>query len=121
MWLACLAINIYLRLSQNWHSAITIPISVSGCYILFTPLHDAAHASISGKYKWLNEIVGNIAGIPFFFAPFKLFQMIHLKHHAYTNQPDKDPDCGADNQHDFVYFLFNTDIILYVDVYKDSC
>ena len=112
-WLVWL-LAIYMRLSQQWHSVITIPISVSGCYILFTPLHDAAHASISGKYKWLNEIVGNIAGIPFFFAPFKLFQMIHLKHHAYTNQPDKDPDYWSGQPSRFRLLLCCTQILYYM-------
>ena len=105
---------IYLRLWLSLNCIITIPISVLGCYVLFTPLHDAAHASISGKYKWLNETIGNIAGIPFFFAPFKLFQMIHLKHHAYTNIPGKDPDYWSGQPSRFRLLLCSTQILYYM-------
>ena len=60
-------------------------------YIAFTPQHDAVHGSISSKYKWLNDAIGRISGIPLF-SPFYAFQRLHLSHHQHTNDPEKDPD-----------------------------
>jgi fatty acid desaturase len=49
------------------------------------------HGSISSKYKWLNDAIGRISGIPLF-SPFYAFQRLHLSHHQHTNDPEKDPD-----------------------------
>lgn len=103
----------YFRIYNETSYLLTIPLSVLGCYVLFTPLHDAAHASISGRYKWLNELVGNLAGLPFFFAPFKLFQMIHLKHHANTNVPGKDPDLWSGQSTNFRILYCSTQVFYY--------
>ena len=86
-WLGALVLGLYYN--YNWYC--TLPLSTIGCYICFTPLHDATHGSIC-KNKHINEIAGTISGIPFFFAPFKTFKLIHLRHHAYTNDPENDPD-----------------------------
>ncbi len=63
-------------------------------YVLFTPMHEAGHYNISGnnhRLRWLNEGIGWISGIPLF-APFSIFRIVHFRHHAHTNDPDKDPD-----------------------------
>jgi fatty acid desaturase len=60
-------------------------------YISFTPQHDAVHGSISSKYKWLNDGIGRMSGVPLF-SPFYAFQRLHLSHHRHTNDPDNDPD-----------------------------
>ena len=82
---------IYLRIVKNYNPLYTLPLSILGIYTLFTPLHDSTHGSISTNTKY-NEIVGYISGFPFFFAPYKSFQFVHLRHHAYTNIKGKDPD-----------------------------
>jgi fatty acid desaturase len=63
-------------------------------YLLFTSMHEAAHSNISGtssSAKWLDEVVGWASSWTLF-APFYLFKIIHFKHHAHTNDPEKDPD-----------------------------
>lgn len=82
---------IYLRLHYNFHYAITTPLSIMGVYTLFTPLHEAVHTNISNN-RTLNNNIGNLVTIPFFFANFNTFKFIHLQHHRYTNIKDKDPD-----------------------------
>ena len=66
---------------------------------LFTPMHDAAHRSISPKhYRWLNESIGHVCAV-FFRAPFSLFRYVHLQHHKHTNDPEKDPDFYSGEGH----------------------
>lgn len=64
-------------------------------FMSFTPLHDATHYAIS-KYRWLNELVGNLAGLPFC-SPLLFFRYVHLMHHRHTNDHDGnlDPDNWA--------------------------
>jgi beta-carotene hydroxylase len=65
-------------------------------FILFTPMHDAAHRSVSRQFRWLNELVGHVCSL-FFAAPFSLFRHLHLQHHKYTNDPKLDPDYWSGN------------------------
>lgn len=63
-------------------------------YVVFTPMHDAAHGSVAKhKYGILNNIVGNVAAT-LFGLPFAAFKHLHLMHHKYTNE-DRDPDLWA--------------------------
>jgi fatty acid desaturase len=59
-------------------------------YLLFTPLHDAAHKSVS-RNLMLNEAVGRVCGWAYL-GLFIGFRSLHLAHHAHTNEVDKDPD-----------------------------
>lgn len=63
-------------------------------YLVFTPLHDAAHGSIAGRSKKLRPLetaIGWLAG-SLLWAPFPAFQPLHLRHHSHTNDPTEDPD-----------------------------
>jgi fatty acid desaturase len=63
-------------------------------YLLFTSMHEAGHLNISGNSKslrWIDEVIGWLSGIPLF-APFYIFKVVHFRHHAFTNDPKKDPD-----------------------------
>lgn len=65
------------------------------CYASFTVVHDAGHGSLfrqdSGAKK-LEGLIGWIASIPLLLAPFRFFQKMHDRHHAFTNDPERDPD-----------------------------
>jgi fatty acid desaturase len=65
-------------------------LATAGAYISFTPMHDAAHRSIS-RTRWINEVAGRLAIVPLF-GPFPAVRYIHLEHHKHTNEPDADPD-----------------------------
>lgn len=63
-------------------------------YAAFTPLHEACHGNIHGRYRrwrWLGPVVGWSMGL-FLLGPFSAFQVLHLRHHAKTNDPEADPD-----------------------------
>ena len=77
----------------TWHHPTlwTVPITAISTYASFTAMHEAAHRAVSAKYRWLNELVGQVTAIIVFQSPFKAFRYIHLEHHKYTNDPAKDP------------------------------
>lgn len=71
-----------------------IPIMALLTYMSYTPLHEAAHGNINGRYEqlnWLNKLCG-YAVAPLISVPYASHRLEHFTHHRYTNQPDKDPD-----------------------------
>ena len=70
----------------------TILFNTIAAYISFTPAHDASHNAVSTN-RQLNDWVGRIATVlqspvPFF----RVFRYIHMQHHKFTNDQDRDPD-----------------------------
>jgi ferredoxin-NADP reductase/fatty acid desaturase len=65
------------------------------CFASFTIQHDASHGNIfkmGSPFKFIEDIIGWVASIPLLISPYRLFQKIHDRHHAFTNDPDRDPD-----------------------------
>jgi beta-carotene hydroxylase len=62
-------------------------------YLAFTVMHEASHGNVHGgrEQRWIGEVAGWIASVTLF-APYPAFRVLHLRHHSYTNDPDKDPD-----------------------------
>lgn len=63
-------------------------------YMSYTPLHEAAHGNIHGKYdrlQWLNDLCGYLVA-PLIMVPYSTHKVEHFTHHRFTNQPEKDPD-----------------------------
>jgi fatty acid desaturase len=70
------------------------------CFSYF-PVHEAQHGNIgrpNSRWRWLNELVGYASAFAIS-LPYRLHRIMHLKHHAYTNSSEKDPDIyiRADN------------------------
>ncbi|MBV1920283.1 MAG: fatty acid desaturase, partial [Pseudomonadales bacterium] len=64
-------------------------------YLAFTVAHEAGHGNISHEVTWLKPVerlMGWGMTVPFLIIPFGLFAKIHDYHHAFTNDPDRDPD-----------------------------
>lgn len=71
-----------------------IPLDAILIYFIFTPLHEATHGNIAGRgrrYAWLETLIGHVSGFVLL-APFPGFRVLHLHHHANTNDPVEDPD-----------------------------
>ena len=90
LWLALwpLTINGYIPL---WAGCLIATIVLCGCYL---PTHEAQHGNIGrpgSSLRWLNELVGHLSVFPFM-VPYRLHRAIHLKHHANTNNDERDPD-----------------------------
>ena len=67
--------------------------SVCACFA-YLPSHEAQHGNYSRgnpKLRWLDGFVGHITLITLMY-PYHLLRVTHMKHHAYTNDPEKDPD-----------------------------
>ena len=61
-------------------------------YASLTPAHEAAHGNIGGRARpWLDVVVGQIS-LLCLLGPFLPFRTVHLRHHAHTNDPERDPD-----------------------------
>lgn len=56
----------------------------------FTPMHDAAHGSVS-RSPWVNRLVGETSALVLG-APYAAFRHAHLTHHRFTNEVGRDPD-----------------------------
>jgi beta-carotene hydroxylase len=62
--------------------------------MLFMGVHEALHRGISGddkRYLWLNDLVGWVCGMVTL-IPYRGYDVMHMVHHRYTNDPDRDPD-----------------------------
>jgi beta-carotene hydroxylase len=63
-------------------------------YYIFTPLHEAVHGNIAGRnprLAWLESVIGHASGFVLL-APYPGYRVLHLHHHANTNDPVEDPD-----------------------------
>jgi beta-carotene hydroxylase len=63
-------------------------------YAAYMPLHEATHNNVQGNHptwRWLNDCVGWAGSLPLMFT-FRGHQMSHMRHHAFTNDPKRDPD-----------------------------
>ena len=90
-------------LSGVWTSLIGAGIA----YGMFTIAHEASHGNISGgikSYKRLEEILGWLSSF-FLLFPFSAFVVIHLRHHAHTNDPVNDPDHYVNGSNPFSIFF----------------
>jgi ferredoxin-NADP reductase/fatty acid desaturase len=64
-------------------------------YLGFTVVHEAGHGNIAHDVSWMKPVeraMGWVMTQFFLVIPFGLFAKIHDYHHAFTNDPDRDPD-----------------------------
>ncbi|ARN73088.1 fatty acid desaturase [Oceanicoccus sagamiensis] len=86
------AATYYLALTDAIPMWLGTLISGVLCFYCFTVAHDATHGAVS-KNKAINNGLGHIA--MFFFGGFASLDVarwIHMQHHRFTNDHDKDPD-----------------------------
>jgi len=64
-------------------------------YMAFTVAHDATHSAVSTNRK-LNDWLGRLSTMLLEPAPaFGVFRFVHMQHHKFTNDPERDPDSYA--------------------------
>ena len=74
-WLACLA--------NAWIA-----------YLMYMPLHEATHGNLSGTrsdLRFANDVAGHLSS-PILWFSFSAHRLSHMRHHAYANDPERDPD-----------------------------
>ena len=69
---------------------VHIIISASAIHLAFTIWHEAAHGTISNR-RWINDAAGILGMFPYM-TPYFMQRFVHLDHHKYLNEPDKDPN-----------------------------
>ncbi|WP_222844493.1 fatty acid desaturase [Saccharomonospora sp. CUA-673] len=90
--LALFAFSTWAVLGGVLAAPLTILLSATAIFVLFTVLHDAAHYSIS-THRWVNVAFGRVAMLfVSSLISFKSFAFIHIEHHRNTNDHDNDPD-----------------------------
>ena len=65
-------------------------IAIACLYCFYTVTHDAVHYTAHANpsiNNWMGRVAAALQGLTF-----PLFRIIHLQHHAYTNDPARDPD-----------------------------
>jgi fatty acid desaturase len=86
--------SLYLYIYQEAPWMLCTFASTIATYWSFTVLHDSVHIAIAPRIRWVNELCGYLAGLPFF-APLPFFRYIHLNHHRYAGDEELDPDAYA--------------------------
>lgn len=90
LWLALWPL-VALDYVPLWLGGLIATIILCACYL---PSHEAEHGNIGrpgSSTRWLNEIIGHCSMWPLL-IPYGAHRAVHLKHHAYTNDHEKDPD-----------------------------
>lgn len=81
----------FVAISETWIETLAAQIVLGiGLTFLFAPAHETVHRT-AFKSKWLNDVVGNIAGAILILPPI-YFRHYHLAHHRFTQIPGKDPE-----------------------------
>ncbi|MCK5771161.1 fatty acid desaturase [Algiphilus sp.] len=82
----------YLHLTGGMPYAVALAINALAIYAIFTPLHDAAHGSLSSNRR-VNDLIGTVAALPLFpgFTA-QIYRYLHLEHHRHTGVAHRDPD-----------------------------
>ena len=63
-------------------------------YAMYSPQHEANHGNISGdrsEFRWVDDWVGRMLSVPLLLH-WSGWRHVHLRHHAHTNDPRRDPD-----------------------------
>ena len=91
---------LYLGLNGSIHLWQGILLNSIFASTFYMPMHEAAHKNIWGrvsKGRIFEEAIGVLSSIPTGIN-FSSHRAGHMRHHAYTNDPDRDPDHFTDGR-----------------------
>tara|TARA_B100000214_G_scaffold285334_1_gene214855 strand:+ start:233 stop:1138 length:906 start_codon:yes stop_codon:yes gene_type:complete len=95
VWLSLWPLVMY-EIIPLWSGFIVA--SLCAC-LSYLPSHEAQHGNYSRgnpERRWIDTFVGNFTLITLIY-PYEILRVTHMKHHAYTNHNDKDPDFITSN------------------------
>jgi len=90
LYLALLGVGTYGYVAGGWPAWVTVALHAVAIYFGFTVLHESVHR-LAHRQRAVNDAVGWVAGLPLTVTQ-PTFRVVHLTHHAKTNQPADDPD-----------------------------
>lgn len=105
--LAGLAVSSAAALAGLW--PMWAAMFVNGYLLLmqFMAVHDGIHDGICGddkRFKWLNDLLAWIGGV-LTLIPYRGYDVMHLAHHRYTNDFERDPDTWCAGRNPFFLVL----------------
>lgn len=74
----------------GWPAWVTVVLHAVAIYAGFTVLHESVHR-LAHRNRLVNDVLGWVTGLPLTVTQ-PTFLIVHLAHHAKTNQPGDDPD-----------------------------
>ena len=75
--------------ADGWMGALLAVLFCAFCFRSFGMMHECVHSAAASSRDW-NDALGNFYGI-FCFLPFRSWQDVHLNHHIWTGNVEKDP------------------------------
>jgi fatty acid desaturase len=82
-WLVALTSNSVWFVLALWVYGVVL-------VFLFAPLHESIHRT-AFRSRWLNTLVASVCGFLLVLPP-RYFRSFHLRHHRYTQDPERDPE-----------------------------
>ena len=61
----------------------------------YMPMHEASHGNIWGdtaQARWGEDLIGIACSVPLVLTSYASARTTHMRHHAHTSDPDRDPD-----------------------------
>lgn len=103
-----IALSWYLCLSGKMPLWAGLILNSLAMYFLFSPIHDSQHRAVS-RMDWVNQMVAFLGMM--FIGPLssaRFLRMMHMQHHRWGNDPEKDPDHAnaANGKHAFFHWFF---------------
>ena len=89
-WIALVAATVAGPIPLWLGAALSFVIATT----FYMPLHEATHGNVWGdvsRGRWFEDVVGMVSSFWVGFS-YKGHRISHMKHHAFTNDPDRDPD-----------------------------
>lgn len=113
VWLAAATIALY-ALGWSMHLAlgvtawVTVPLLSVTTYVAFTVFHESCHR-VAHPNRLVNDALGWMPSVMLGFT-YPVFRIAHLKHHAHTNDHERDPDhyVAGEPKAFFLWWLIGT-------------
>ena len=83
-------VGTYGYVTDRWPAWVTVALHTVAIYLGFTVLHESVHR-LAHRNRLVNDVLGWVTGLPLTVTQ-PTFRVVHLAHHAKTNEPDNDPD-----------------------------
>ncbi len=86
--LAAIAL-IYYWTEISWLYLLFLPAAIYIGHLTAVCIHNAVHNNF--KPVWINPVIGELCALQQISAGFPVFRLVHNQHHAYSDDPIKDP------------------------------
>lgn len=110
-WIAAIA----LALNDAFPLWVGLVLNTFLASTFYMPMHEAVHKNIWGRQfcgRRFEDIIGMVCAIPLGFS-FVSHHSSHMKHHAYTNDPNRDPDHFTDGPYSAMPAKWLSTVVVY--------